>query len=140
MVKKLKYRMQSYPIANLSTIMPLLGVINGILFSDFETIFDFEFILGCMLLYLLMANAIRLSRIYRHIYVFDNKIEYYNMFGLKKRIVDSKIDLSKLVVIHDLNFETNKPKNFATDFKALFNFRHGGELRYKNNLIYRGLK
>lgn len=134
--------MQNYTIATLLNIIPLLGTINGIVIFVGDNKFDFELGIFFILGYILTANIIRLSRGYRTINISDNKIEYYNMFGLKRTIANSNIDLKKINVVRNFIGESKTfgPSRLFIQFKALFNLKHGGELRYKGKLIYRGLR
>jgi hypothetical protein len=142
MKKKLKFRMRNYSIASLINIIPFLGSINGLIILIGKGEINFKFGILCLLVYFLGANIVRLSRPYRTVYISDNKIEYYNMFGLKRTILDSNIDLNKLNVINHFieKQKINTPNSLFVHFRALFNLKHGNELRYKNKLIYRGLR
>lgn len=140
MRKKVKYQTASYPIATLLNIVPLLGSIRGIL-SYIKKPYNHEILVLLLIFYILIANIIRLSRSSRSIYVSDKKVEYHNMFGLKKSIKsDESIDPQEIRVVHSNLVKATGAKRIINEAKALFNLNHGGVLKYKDKKIFNGMK
>jgi hypothetical protein len=140
MKKEIQFQKDSYPIAVLLNIVPLLGTIKGIL-ENLKNPLGLEFFILLILFYILLSNIIRLTKPKISIYVFGNRIEYFNMFGFKNSIKDEKsINIQDLRVIQTDIIKPSGAKRFITEVKALFNLKHGGQLKYKERKLFEGMK
>lgn len=129
-------------LAVIIDLFMLIGLFSSLLNVMDASEFNFSWIISFGLIYILFCNLLRLTLVRKYIYVLNNQIYYYNMFGIKRKFnFQIKIDINEFYIEKKgRTFQNKRELELKKAILILLNIYSGCDLKYYKKTILKDIK